>query len=665
MIKPKTTSFPLAVLFCFAAVLGAARPGAGAPPRRVAFTAAVTPAKARPGETVTVQVKAAISPSWHLYGMTPVPPPGPQETVLTVKAGPLTPVGKPTESATKKAMDPNFGKEVAYHEDAATFTQRLRVPENARPGSVPLTTTVRYMLCNESVCLPPRDADVAATVAIEAGAARPEYTVAAATADTTGGGGTTGDGSGSNTAAAAGSLLPFVFAAFGAGLLALLTPCVFPMIPVTLAFFTKQATAKGENAQAARGTMVRLAASYSLGIIVSFTLIGAVLAATIGATGANRLFTNPWLNLAFAALFVIFGLALLEIIELRLPRALQGFAGAGNRHGGTLGVLGMGLTFVAAAFTCTAPFMGTVLIAAADASTGAQWVRPIVGMGAFATALALPFFLLALFPGWLARLPRSGAWLSTVKGAMGFLEIAAALKFFSNADMVQGWGLLPRPLFLAIWGILGLGAALWLLGVLRLGFSTPEGRPSLARGAWAAAFALLGLYCLYGVTGRPLASDLVAFLPPADYGLPAAAQSADTAHGGLSWHKTLDAALADAKTQNKPLFVDFTGYTCTNCRWMENNVFPDPAVKGELSQFVRVQLYTDGADEGSKQNQGYQEKTFGDVALPLYAIVSPDGTPREHSAGITRDPQEFARFLREGREKELAARGTATASVQD
>jgi thiol:disulfide interchange protein DsbD len=365
----------------------------------------------------------------------------------------------------------------------------------------------------------------------------------------------------------------------------------------------------------------------------------------------------------------VFGLALLEIVELRLPAGLQRFAGGGSgqRRGGTLGVLGMGLAFVAAAFTCTAPFIGTVLVAAAAASSGAQWLRPVLGMAAFASALALPFFVLSLFPSLLSRLPRSGGWLTTVKGAMGFLEIAAALKFLSNADMVMGWNLLPRPLFLALWGIVGLAGALWLLGVLRLGYTTPEGRPTPARAAWAVAFAALGMYCLYGVTGRPLAGAVVAFLPPADYGLPAGATSGD--HGGLTWVKSLDEGLARAKAENKPVLIDFTGYACTNCRWMENNIFPQPVVQSEMRNFVLVQLYTDGVDQASVDNQAYQLKTFDDVSLPLYAILSPDGTPGARSGGITRDPDVFARFLRTGREQELASRQrkgaeTTTASAR-
>ncbi len=476
---------------------------------------------------------------------------------------------------------------------------------------------------------------------IEAGAARPEFTRPGAGVLVAG-----------NTDP---SLFPFLLAAFGAGLLALVTPCVFPMIPVTLAFFTKQATAQGGDGAASQAKVVRLAGAYSAGIVLAFTAIGAVLAATVGAAGANRAGGEPvGQPRGFSLLFVVFGLALLEVTELRLPASLQGLTGAGRRHGGVLGVLGMGLTFVIAAFTCTAPFIGTVLVAAANASSGAQWFRPILGMAVFATALALPFFVLALFPGWLARLPKSGAWLTTVKGTMGFIELAAALKFLSNADMVWGWKVLTQPVLLALWAIIALAGCFWLLGALRIGFGAPEGRPTAARGLWAAAFGAIAVYCLYGLTGRPLGGWVVAFLPPSGYGV-GSSPVAETGDG-LVWHDTLEAGLAEAKAQNKPVFIDFTGYTCTNCRLMEKNVFPNPAVRAELEQFVRVKLYTDGG-ENAKKNQTYQENTFGDVALPLYAVLGPDGKPAARSAGVTRQPAKFAGFLRQARERELQARG--------
>jgi thiol:disulfide interchange protein DsbD len=230
---------------------------------------------------------------------------------------------------------------------------------------------------------------------------------------------------------------------------------VFPLIPVTLAFFTKQVTT--ESGETKPGGVVKLAALYCLGIVLAFTAIGAVLAATVGAAGANQLASNPYVNLGFGVLFIVFALSLLEVIEIKPPAFLQKLTNGTNPNAAksatTWGVLGMGLTFVIAAFTCTAPFIGTVLVAAASAQTGGQWVRPILGMTTFALALALPFFVLALFPSLLAKLPKSGAWLSTVKGAMGWIELAAAVKFLSGADQVFGWQLLNVPRFLALWAM--------------------------------------------------------------------------------------------------------------------------------------------------------------------------------------------------------------------
>lgn len=630
----------VSLLFCLLLLPlwgGTAAQRAGAQSRSPAsWTASVSPATARPGETVTVSVTATVKPPYHIYSIVPVPSPGPQETHVTISAPGVTAVGGVEESAPKTLNDPNFGKAVGIHEGTATFTQKLTVEKTATPApTVPLTISVRFMACDDKSCLPPKTVTVTAPpFGIEAGAARPEYVVSVS--NTPGGGGTTSAAGSAQTVPEAG-LGGFILAAFGAGLLALVTPCVFPLVPVTFAFFTKQAQGK-------QGGIVRLASVYCLGIVLAFTLIGAVLAATVGAAGANRLAASPWTNLIFAGLFVLFGLSLLEIVELRPPAILQKYVGAGQKTGGTLGVLGMGLTFVVSAFTCTAPFIGTVLVAASSAQTGMQWVRPIVGMTAFASALALPFFVLALFPSLLARLPKSGAWLSTVKGTMGFLELAAALKFLSNTDLVWQWKFLTEPVLLALWTIIAFAGALWLLGILRVGFGTPDAKATPLRKAWAGVFVFAGLYCLWGLTGRPLNSWMVAFLPPSGYGIKASAS--ENTDERLAFLPTLAEGLKQAKAENKPIFIDFTGYTCTNCRFIEKNVFPVDTVHSELQKFVRVRLYTDGGPDGDK-NQAYQEKNFGDVALPLYAVLTPDGKMLAHTAyTVAKDPTQFADFLR-------------------
>ena len=620
------------------------------------WTATVTPGAARPGETVIVTVTAQVKAPYHIYSIVPVPPPGPRPTTITISAPNLKPVGGVEEPAPKSLNDANFGKVVSIHEGEASFTQKMRVDAQAKPTpNVPLAISVRYMACDDKSCISPRPITVAApTFSVESGAARPEYTgtAAANTSPSAPGGSATIATASKSAASGTDGLGGFILAAFGAGLLALVTPCVFPLVPVTFAFFTKQAQGKA-------GGIVQLAGVYCVGIVLSFTAIGAVLAATVGAAGANRLAASPWTNLIFAALFVVFGLSLLEIVEIKPPAFLQSKAGSSQKLGGTLGVLGMGLTFVVSAFTCTAPFIGTVLVAASTAQSGAQWVRPIVGMAAFSTALALPFFVLALFPSLLAKLPKSGAWLSTVKGTMGFLELAAALKFLSNTDLVWQWRVLTQPVLLALWTIIAFSGALWLLGVLRVGWGAPSAQATPARRAWAGVFALAGVYCLWGLTGRPLNNWMVAFLPPAGYGAGQSANGEMASNDGLPFLPTLEEGIKQAKAENKPIFIDFTGYTCTNCRFIEKNVFPDAGVSGELQKFVRVRLYTDGGPHGD-ENQAYQEKNFGDIALPLYAVLTPDGKKVDHTDyTIAKNASQFATFLRSGH---AAAGGNGTAA---
>ncbi|GAB4452597.1 MAG: hypothetical protein OHK0029_03810 [Armatimonadaceae bacterium] len=645
-------------------LLGTRRSGR---PKPVTATATVAPSPVRPGEIVTVTVNAVIDPEYHIYGTIPVEN-GPVPTSLNIEAEGWAVVGESGQSAPLKKFDKNFDKELGLHYKTATFTRQLRVPETAT-STVNLTAGLRYQACTEISCLPPTTLDLEVPpLTVEAGAARAEYAnpaVPPATGEpTTGAGDTRAELENSETAVVTktessgdtpldGNLFGFILTGFAAGLLALITPCVFPMIPVTFAFFTKQASNTGSS-------IVKLASIYCLGIILAFTALGAIMAATVGAAGANRIAANPWVNLTFAALFIVFGLALLEVFELRLPSGLQNLSGKGRETGGTLGVLFMGLTFVIAAFTCTAPFIGTVLVAAASANSGADWVRPIVGMASFATALALPFFLLALFPGMLAKMPKSGSWLTTVKGALGFIEIGAALKFLSNADLVWQWQILTRWMILGLWVTVALAAAAWLLGMLHIGFNTPTGKLTVGRGISAGLFVALAVYCAVGLTGRPLPGLEGGFLPPMTYyyGYRGGTEGLPPAH-----KNDLNGALADAQAQNELIFVDFTGYTCGNCRWMEENIFTVPEVQAEIGKFTRAVLYTD--EEKQKDDSGkplglkfqdYQEEHFGTIALPLYAVLRPDGTPVKDASGkpITfsydTDPKEFIAFLQKARE---------------
>jgi len=411
----------------------------------------------------------------------------------------------------------------------------------------------------------------------------------------------------------------YLWLAVTAGAVSLLTPCVFPMIPITVSYFTNQATSG-----------IRSALIFAGAIIGSFTALGVLLALAFGATGVQRFAANPYVNLLLAALFVAFALNLFGVYQIAVPsRALTALDSAARDKESSgshvAGAMLMGLTFALTSFTCTAPFIGTVLVTAA---TGA-WREPALGMLAYSTVFALPFFVLALIPQWASRLPKAGRWLESIKVVMGFLELAAALKFISNADLVWHWGIFTRDVVLALWvALAGLMAA----------YFVASGPGTVARLAGAAASLGVGIWLATGLVGRSL-GERESFLPPP-------ASQRDSYVMSLNWHlNDLPGAMAVAKQQTKPVFIDFTGYTCTNCRWMEANVFARSDVKAQLNQFALARLFTDGDGPVYETQQAYQERTFNTVALPLYAVLAPDGHTIATLPGLTRDPAVFLAFL--------------------
>ncbi len=416
------------------------------------------------------------------------------------------------------------------------------------------------------------------------------------------------------------------------GALSLLTPCVFPMVPITVSYFTNRASQSRREA-------VTQALVYGFGIVLTFTALGFLLAVVFGASGLNRFAADPWLNLGVTALFVAFALSLFGVCELALPsRLLTAASKADSGRGRFVGTALMGLAFTLTSFTCTAPFLGTLLVVASQG----DWQWPLAGMLAFSGVFALPFVGLALAPHLVASLPRSGTWLIAVKASMGLLELAAAMKFLSNVDLVWGWNIFTRDVVLVVWIVIAVILIAYLAGLTRLGYAPRLARPRLARLSAVAAGVALAAWLTSGLAGRRL-GELEAFLPPADLA---------GAHGGeLPWIlNDFDAALAQAKRENRPLLVDFTGYTCTNCRWMEANMFTRPEVARELARFVRARLYTDGRGELYRRYQEMEQRLFGTVALPYYAAFAPDGQPKVAFGGLTRSAEEFLVFLRRGLE---------------
>jgi thiol:disulfide interchange protein len=426
----------------------------------------------------------------------------------------------------------------------------------------------------------------------------------------------------------------FLWLAATTGLLSLLTPCVFPMVPVTIAYFSAPEDRHSSN--------VRRALLFGLGIIGTFTILGLALAALFGAAGLNRFAADPWVNLTLAALFLLFAANLFDWLGLRLPwRAINAIDRSAREkpRGSSLGALLMGATFTLTSVTCTAPFVGTLLVLASQGS----WMMPVVGMIVYSTAFALPFVALAFAPRMVARLPRSGQWIPSLRVLIGILEVGAAVKFISNADLVLGWGVFTRPVVLFAWMLLAIVGAAYLGRGVRAKLARRELRP-VAVIPLIVALVLAG-WLASGLRGRPL-RQIEAFLPP----------STPTASSALgrgtvpTWVlNDYDGALRTARTSGRLVFVDFTGYTCTNCRWMEANIFSRPDVGAELGEFVLARLYTDGEGEMYEKQQAFQEHTFGTVALPLYAVVDSEGKVRATFTGLTRDPAEFIAFLHRGR----------------
>lgn len=441
-------------------------------------------------------------------------------------------------------------------------------------------------------------------------------------------------------------LLAYFLFAIGAGALALLTPCVFPMVPITVSFFTKRAEKQP-------GKALRDSFAYGIGIISTFTTLGFLLALIFGASGIQNFATNPWLNLAIALLFIVFSLNLFGAFEFQLPSSWLNALNIKSQGSGIFSVILMGLTFSLTSFTCTVPFVGVALVSAA----GGEWFYPIVGMLGFSLAFALPFFFLALFPSAISKLPRSGSWMNSIKVVMGFLEIAAAIKFISNADLVWGLGIMPRELFLGIWVGVGFLVTLYILGIFRLPHEEPINNVGTIRILFATFFISVSFYLMSGLFGKKL-GELDAFLPPPDYEqIISSNASIGTANAESStkfntnepneWLEDYNTALTLSKQLGKNIFIDFSGFTCTNCRWMEINMFSKPEVKKLLDGMVKVRLFTDRKQEPYISNKEMQMRRFNSIELPLYVIQTPDEKVIATST-FTRDINEFINFLKKG-----------------
>jgi thiol:disulfide interchange protein DsbD len=613
------------------------------------------------GEMFNVVLTAQISEGWHLYALTQKPDTPVIATVISIPRGQPFKLGGAIKSPPPEvAMDENFGVETEFYVGSAEFIVPVSVQPDAAPGKQKLVVNGYYQTCNDRFCLPPRTDKVEMTVEIKAGAAAvapppatPAVVPVAANAAANPGTGTTpvpasktASGGATGESIQGQSFLTFLWLAMGFGALSLLTPCVFPMIPITVSYFTK-------NAAEDRGAAFKKALIYAIGIILTFTALGMIIALLVGAGGLNLFAANPWVNLLITAIFIGFALNLFGAFEITIPSSILTKLDKATRATGgsdTIATLLMAFTFTLTSFTCTVPFIGTLLVMA---STG-KWQWPVMGMLAFSTVFALPFFLLALMPQFLSKLPKSGGWLNSVKVVMGFLEVAAAMKFISNVDLVWKWNIFTREVCLACWVGVGFLTTFYILGKFRLTHDSPLERVSGLRLSWAIVFLAITFYMMTGLFGRQL-GEIESFLPPPIEKAAMVSSSSSVQiqnPGELTWIlNDYQSALNKAKQERKLVFVDFTGYTCTNCRWMEANMFPRPEISKELEKYVRVRLYTDGAGELFQNQQKFRQAKYGTVALPYYAVVTGDGVSVSTFPGLTRNAAEFLDFLQKSQKQ--------------
>lgn len=601
---------------------------------------------------------AKIDPGWHVYS-TDLGDGGPISASFHAEklegcelVGTLKPVGKEVE-----AYDKLFDMQVRYFEGEAQFVQELKLTAE----DYVIEGYLEYGACNDENCLPPTQvpfsygerpaggdapviggADGQTSIAVTDG--QPSYW--APVVDEL-------NGFGETVAQRDLSWLYVFGMGFVGGLLALFTPCVWPIIPMTVSFFLKRSKDRRKG--------VRDAVTYGASIVVIYVALGLIITALFGANALNALSTNAVFNVFFCLLLVVFAASFLGAFEITLPsRWSNAVDSKAERTTGLLSIFLMAFTLSLVSFSCTGPIIGFLLV---EVSTTGSIVGPAIGMLGFALALALPFTLFALFPSWLKSMPRSGGWMNVIKVTLGFIELAFALKFLSVADLAYGWGILDRETFLALWialfGLLGL----YLLGKIKFAHDDEETRIGVTRFFCALASLAFAIYMVPGLWGAPLKA-VSAFAPPLqtqDFNL-----YTDEVHAQFTDY---DQGMAYARQQGKPVMLDFTGYGCVNCRKMELSVWTDPEVRTLINDdYVLITLYVDDktplpqpmrvVENGAERTLrtvgdkwSYLQRTkFGANAQPFYVLVDNEGRPLNHSYSYDEDVQKYVQFLETGLE---------------
>jgi thiol:disulfide interchange protein len=619
--------------------------------------------------TYELRFKATIDSRWHLYSQD-IPMAPPATTFHFTKNNDYQLIDTVLELGNViQEFDKNFNMELKYYADSAVFVQKVKLHSDGAK----VTGNLNFMCCDDTQCLPPQDIDFSFDLGKTLTPAQKETTADQAVI-------------GKDKIDIGGSqkgLWGFFILSFLGGLLAILTPCVFPMIPMTVSFFMK------EGEEKAKGKMQALL--YGISIIVIYTFIGFILAAIAGPNFANWLSTNWLPNILFFLVFIIFAFSFFGMFEITLPHWLVNSSDQKADQGGFMGPIFMALTLVLVSFSCTGPIVGTILVE----SAGGAIMKPIVGMFGFSLAFALPFTLFAFFPSWLSNLPKSGGWLNSVKVVLGFIELALGLKFLSIADQTYHWHILDREVYLALWIVIFFLLGLYLLGKLKFAHDddVPHiGVPRLLLSIITFSFVV---YMIPGMFGAPLKA-LAGYLPPQnsiDFDMnkivrenvkafsgnnnqastpkeicetPKYHEFLELPHG-LEGYFDYDQAVACAKKQNKPIFIDFTGHGCVNCREMEANVWSDPKVLQRLrNNYVILALYVDdkftlpesewikSSYDGKmkktlgKKDADFQITKFGVNAQPFYVLMNQKGDVLVQPRAYNLNVDEFVQFLDQG-----------------
>jgi thiol:disulfide interchange protein DsbD len=610
----------------------------------------------------TLVFKADIDPGWHLASQKPVPiGPIPTSFVFDSTATHFQLVGKTSEPEGITEVSPIFGVELTSFEGEAVFKQKIKILDKSKPIKV----EVNFMVCDDSQCLPP-DSHIFTIDLKKSGES----------AITSGFTGELTDKDRMMTEALKLDLegfqpdikenenyLTLFFLGFIGGLIALLTPCVFPMIPLTVSFFIKGTKDKK------KGLMNAILYGFFIFAIYLLLSLPFHLLDSVSPDILNNISTNPVLNIIFFVIFVVFAFSFFGYFELTLPSSWSNkMDEKATSVGGVIGIFFMALTLAIVSFSCTGPILGSLLGGSLSSDGGAMQLS--IGMGGFGLALALPFALFAVFPNWLDSLPKSGGWLNTVKVTLGFVELALALKFLSNADLVMHWGILPREVFIGIWIAIGIGLALYLFGKIRFPHDNPAQKIGTSRKITGLVVTAFVIYLLPGLTNTAYANLklLSGFPPPLSYSI----YEKESGLLGLTIYHDFETGMAAAEKAGKPVMIDFTGWACVNCRKMEEQVWSQPEVHEILEkEYIIISLYVDDGEMLPEDQQfnylrpkgGVKEiETIGDKwatfqtvnfmnnSQPFYVLMENETKLLNKPVGYTPDVDEYANWLKEGLE---------------